>query len=99
PQPARAHLGGAVRPRLGDGVALGVLLQDVVADRACGPEALFDVAGLEEVVVASGVIAPDPGKAVGLELEADGERVGALLVQAWPRGGDLVRDAEEVLDV
>ena len=71
----------------------------VVADRAGRVQGLVDVAGLEDVARALGVMAPDAGVAVGLQLEADGKRVASRLVRALLRRVHLVGDAEQVLHV
>ncbi len=74
-----------------------LLLDPVVADRGGRSEGLVDVALLEEAPLAGGM-RPDPGQAVGLQLEPDRERVGprraALLL-----GAHLVGQAQEMLDV
>src|SRR5580765_8836603 len=81
PEPADAHRRRSVRPLLGDDVSLAFPLEPVVADRRCRGETFRDVARLEEVLVAAGVVSPDAREAVGLQLQADGElvRVGAAL--------------------
>ena len=48
---------------------------------------------------ALGVVRPHAGEAVGLQLEAHGERVGGRLVGPLLRGVHLVGEAEQVLHV
>jgi hypothetical protein len=85
-----------VRPRLGRDLALGLLLDAVVADRAGRVEALVDVC-LRELLDQPGrdrVRGPDAGVAVGLQLRPHG-----LALRALPVAADAVEDAELVLDV
>ena len=88
-----------MRPRLRDGVALRLALQPVVTDGGGCGKALLDVARLEEVLVAIGVVSPDAGQAVRLELEPHGQRVGLLLRRRAARRAHFVGDAEQVLHV
>ena len=50
-------------------------------------------------LVSCGVIGPDAGEAVGLQLHAHLERVGLRLAHALARGLDLIGDAEQLLHV
>ena len=85
-EPPLALGGGAVGPGLGVDPALEVLLDAVVADGGGGVEAVGDVLlgdALDQGVAAvgaglgGGVVGPQAGVAVGLELEADGGALGA----------------------
>src|SRR5687767_9240760 len=60
-EPADALGGGAVREGVGDDVALRFLLQPVVADGIGGAERLFDIARLEDLEAALGMVRPDAG--------------------------------------
>ena len=82
----------------GDDVALAALLQRVVADRRGRIERLVDVAGIEDALLI-GLVAPDAGEAIGLKLEAHGERVRLRLARVPPGQVDFGQDAEEVLHV
>src|SRR4029453_11935358 len=79
-EPALALLRGAVVHRVGDDVALLALHDRVVADRARGAHAFLEVARLEQVALLREV-PPHAGVAVGLQLEADRQRVAAALVE------------------
>ena len=70
--------------RVGDDVALCFLLQVVVADGGGGAKGRFQVAVLEDVLHLLRVVGPDAGVEVGLELEADRQFVGFLLIDPAP---------------
>src|ERR1041385_1033016 len=97
-EPALALLGRAVGEALRHHRALRLSLQRVVADRRGGLQRRVDVTRIEEALLRLGVVGPDAGEAVGLQLGAHLEpvRVGAV-------GGALLRllhlgqDAEQVL--
>src|SRR5207249_2577631 len=97
-EPVHALPGRAVREGLRRHAALGLTLQPVVPDRRGGVERLLQIALLEDVARLLGVVRPDAGQAVGLQLDADGRRV-ALRAAALPRGRDLLGDAEQRLHV
>src|SRR3990170_6903688 len=80
-------------------IALRLFLDAIVADGARRVESLFDVAGLDDVLGLLGVIGPDAGKTVGLELHAHLERIAFSLVHALAQGLDLIGDAQELLHV
>ena len=80
-------------------IALGLFLDAVVADGARRIERLLDVAGLDDVLALLGMIGPDAGEAIGLQLHAHLERIGLALVHALPRRLDLIGDAEQLLHV
>src|SRR5262249_48103653 len=93
PQPLLAVARGAVSEGLGLHGSLRYPLEPVVADRAGGPQAFLEVAGLDQLSLAVGVVSPHSRVAVRLQLDADRGRVAA------PRAADLVEEAELVLDV
>ena len=67
---------------IGNGIALGLLLQVVIANLRCYVEALFDVTvfqGVEHPVV---VVCPDAGKEIGLQFQADTDAVAFFLADA-----------------
>src|SRR5690606_27977106 len=57
-EPSGALFGGSVGEGFGDGVALGLALEAVVADGGGGAEGFVDVAGFEDVPVLLGVVGP-----------------------------------------
>lgn len=80
----------AVRERVRLGNAAGHALQTVVTNLPRGIHRLLDVSGVEAAEPGVGVARPDAGKAVGLKLDADRNRVGlggshlsAELVGLW----------------
>jgi hypothetical protein len=68
---------------VGHRVALGLLLQRVVADRRGGAQRLLHVAGLEDAAGRVGVLGPHAGQAVGLQLEAHRQLVGLRSPARW----------------
>ncbi len=83
-------------PALGVDPLARLLLDPVVADGLGRVDGLVDVALVEvgeDAVAVTRVPGPHAGVAVGLELEAHGVGLGALL------GADLAHGAEQVLDV
>src|SRR5690606_19410252 len=74
-EPADALLRRTVGEALRSDVAACAALQAVVADRARRRQRFFHVARFEDLTRAVGVIRPDAGEAVRLELELDGECV------------------------
>ncbi len=82
-----------MRERLGHDRSLGLSLERVVADRGGRPQALVHVAGLEDLLLLVGVVRPDAGVAVRLELRAHAVGVGV----AAPRLS--LQRPEEALDV
>ena len=104
-EPLLALLGGAVGPGLGVDLHAGLLLDAVVADGGRRGQALLDVAPLEADVAALAAplvdrLRPDPGVAVGLQLEPHRPLVGLLLRPGGLLAGvDRVAGALEVLHV
>src|SRR4051812_23721927 len=70
-EPGDALAAGAVGEGVGDDVALSLFLDSVVADRGGGAQGFFQITGLEDLLRSLGVVGPDAGVEVGLELEAD----------------------------
>src|SRR5687768_1525431 len=66
-EPGGPLAAGAVRERVGDDVPAGGLLDGVVAHGGGGPEALLEVAGLEDLPLLLRVVGPDAREEVGLE--------------------------------
>ena len=83
---------------VGHDIALRALLQRVVADLVGGVERLLDVARLEQTLLV-GVIGPDTGEAVGLQLDAHRKLVGIGLPHRPAHLVELGQDADEVLHV
>src|SRR2546423_11204704 len=73
-EPLHALRARAVRERLRNDVAARLALQAVVADCARGVQSFGDVALLEDVPHLVGVIRPDAGEAVRLQLRLDRDR-------------------------
>ncbi len=73
------------------------LLQRVVADRRCGPQAFFDVARLERAAL-GGVVPPNAGITIGLQLEQHRQGV-ALRRVRLRRAMHLARGAQQGLQV
>jgi hypothetical protein len=74
-------------------------LQAVVADGACGAEGFFDVAGFEDAETLFGMVGPDAGQEVGLQLEPHGKLIVFGLGHAAPHAADALGNAELVLHV
>src|SRR5262249_30481677 len=98
-EPAHALRRASVGERLGDDTPLRLALQAVVADGGRGVETLLDVAGLEDLAGALGVVRPHAGQAIGLELHAHLERVGLGRATTALRRADALGDPEQILDV
>src|ERR1051325_81413 len=94
-EPSHALRGRAVRERIRRHAALRALLQPVVADGGRGADPLLEIARLEDVPRAIGVVRPDAGEAVGLELAADGDRRRAASARALAHA----REPEQLLHV
>ncbi len=85
--------------RVGDDVSLRLPHDPVVADRGGRVHRFLDIPFLEKAGGPVGVVGPDAGQEISLELEADHETVELLLLQPVPLGHDFVRDPEQVLDM
>ncbi len=84
---------------VGDHPAGALALDAVIADGAGRVESFLEVTCLEHVALALGVIAPDPGQTIRLQLEPHRELVGLGLADPPLHGLDLGVDAQQVLDV
>ena len=71
----------SVREGLGGDGPAGHLLQAVVPDRCSRGDGLVDVTNLEQAA-SVGAVGPNPGVAVGLELELDRQALRAFLFTA-----------------
>src|SRR4051794_27705370 len=98
-KPALALLGGAVRERVRDRIALRLLLQAVIADRGRRAHRGFDIARLDRLPSLVGLRGPDAGEAVGLQLDFHLEMIGVRLAHALLLLLHLGKDAELVLHV
>src|SRR5262245_58263864 len=78
-------------------VALGPTLQAIIANGGGRLHGCLDVAGLEELPLFLRVMGPYPGKAVGLQLDADLELIGFASVHTLLRLLHLWQDSEQVL--
>ena len=74
-EPVDPLLGRAVRELFRHDVALGLLLQPVIANGLGGSDRLLDVARFQNVPFLIGVMGPDAGQKIGLEFQSDGELV------------------------
>src|SRR5438105_5903382 len=97
-QPAHAIGRRSMRERLGNDLAARHALQPVVADGRRRVQSFIHIAGIEQAA-RLGEMSPHARVAVGLQLEADGQRVGLAIVGAFPLRRDGFRDAQQVLDV
>src|ERR1700730_1525008 len=98
-EPAHALLGGTVGECVGNDVALRLPLQAVVADRCGGFQRGFDVALLDQLPALLGTVGPDPGEAVGLQLDLHLQMIRSDLVQCVLALLHLRQNADEVLHV
>src|SRR5690606_34141542 len=99
PEPLLALGGGAVGEALRHHIALRLLLQRVVADRAGGIERLFDVARFEHLTLRVGMMRPDTGETVGLQFDLHRDGVGLRLRQGLLALVGIAEDADRVLHV
>ena len=88
-----------MRERVGDDISLGLHLQPVVANRLRGAEGGLDIAHFQNLFHPLGVVCPDPGQKIGLQLQPDGKLVGFRLAPSALKGMDLVADPQQVLHV
>src|SRR5712691_8837467 len=70
-EPALTLLGGAMREAVGHHPALRTPLQRVVANRRGGAQRGLDITGLQQMPTLIGLVRPDAGEAIGLQLDAD----------------------------
>ena len=83
---------------VGHDIALGALLQRIVADLAGGVQRLLQVALFQKPFL-GGEMPPDPGEAIGLELDADRHLVGLDLAHLLAHLVELRQHADQVLHV
>src|SRR5262245_55430289 len=88
-----------MREGVGHDIALRLLLDAIVADRARRPERILDIARFDNVLTFLGAIGPDAGEAIGLKFHAHLERIGLCLPHALFERFDLIGDAEKLLHV
>src|SRR4029079_5264330 len=98
-EPAYPLLGRAMGEGIAHDVTLRLLLDLVVADRGSGLHCALDVTRLNDVLHLLRVVCPHAGEAVGLQFDADLERIGLALVHALPDRLNLIHDAEKLLHV
>src|SRR5512139_2545435 len=72
-------------------------LQSIVADGRCRAEPFFEIARLDQVSFSVGVMTPDPGITIGLELHSDRKRVCFHLRHLSLKAMHLFSDAKEIL--
>ena len=56
-------------------IALGLLLQPVIANRLGGSDRLLDIAGFQNVPFLIGIMGPHAGQKIGLEFQSHGKLV------------------------
>src|SRR3954454_9004502 len=85
--------------RIGDREASRLLLQLVVANGICATQRFFDIARVEEVEPLLGVMGPNTGEKISLQLESHRQAVSLLATCALAGSGYLVGDTEQLLHV
>src|SRR5882672_7815505 len=70
-EPALALLGGAMGEAVRHYLALRTPLQRVVADCRGSPQRGLDITGLQQMPTLIGLVRPDAGEAIGLQLDLD----------------------------
>src|SRR5678815_4849468 len=98
-EPLDALRRGAVGEVVGHHAPLSLALQAVVPDGGGGAEGFVEVAFFQDVAGLVGVVGPDAGETVGLQLHPDRQRVGFPGVAAAANVLHALGDAEESLDV
>ena len=78
---------------------MALLLQRVVTNFGGGVHGGFDVAVFQNLPCALGVVRPNTGKAIGLQLQLDRQLVVLHLADAPALAIDLLADAQQVLHV
>ena len=79
-------------------ISLRPLLNKIVSDSLSGLKALFYISRLQEVLP-SRMVAPNSGKAIGLQFLDNGKRIRFCLVRPAPHRVDLIGDPQQVLDM
>ena len=98
-EPVRALGRAAVGEGVRGHVSPGLPLHPVIADSAGRIEGFLDVALLEDVAGLVGVVSPDTGKTVRLQLHHDRKLVGLCLARPAAERMDLLGNPQEVLDM
>src|SRR5215475_2927904 len=96
-EPTHALLRRAVRKRIGNDVALSLLLQHVVANGRCGLQCGLDIARLEELPFLLRAVCPYACKAVRLQFDTHLDLVGLGPTHAALHLLHLWQDANDVL--
>ena len=95
-QPAHPLLRGAMGEAVGHHPSGRLALERIVANGASGGHAFLDIAGLQPIAILRG---PDAGIAIGLQFQPDGQGIALRLACRLLCAADLIRGAEQVLDV
>jgi hypothetical protein len=74
-------------------------LEAVVSDGRSGLQACFKIAWLDEVPLALGVVPPDPGETIGLQLHAHGQDIPLSLRGLVSEARHLLCNAHVILHV
>ncbi len=96
-EPARALRRGAVGERIGHHIAVRQLLQPVVTHGLGRVDGLFHIARLQHLALVLRVIGPDPGVAIGLQLQPHQQGVGASGAAALHGVAHLALHAQQIL--
>src|SRR3954454_17294554 len=83
--------------RIGDREASRLLLQLVVANGICATQRFFDIARVEEVEPLLGVMGPNTGEKISLQLESHRQAVSLVATCALAGSGHLVGNAKQLL--
>ena len=86
-----------MREGLRYGISHAFTLQSIIADGAGGAQCLLDIALLQHLAAAIGMIAPEPGKTVRLQFKLHQQGVRLGLAGAALGLPDLVADTQQVL--
>ena len=97
-EPLHALGRSAVVKAVGNDIALRALLQRVVADLLGSIQRFFKIAGLQDALLLR-ELAPDAGKAIGLQLDAHRHLVCIDLVHRPAGLVELRQDAEQILNI
>ena len=84
---------------VGHDMALAALLQGIVADAGSSTQRLLDIARFQHAQHLFGIVAPDAGKAVGLQFEPHGQGIGLAFRQAGLSLLDRTEHPHQVLHV
>ena len=99
-EPADALLARAVRERIGDDIPARLLLQLIVADRCGSLHRCLDIAPLQDLPRAIGMMGPHPRQKIGLQLQPHREFIRfRLAAGGLLEGLYFVAPTEQVLHV